>query len=70
MLTFAVLAACFEEMEHTSSRRQLTTLLAELLANVDADEIAEVTYLIQGRVERPSVKRSTSIRPKSAGATL
>jgi len=50
MLTFAVLAACFEEMEHTSSRRQLTTLLAELLANVDADEIAEVTYLIQGRV--------------------
>src|SRR6266851_1067432 len=50
MLTFAVLAACFEEMEHTSSRKQLTTLLAELLANVDADEIAEVTYLIQGRV--------------------
>jgi DNA ligase-1 len=50
MLTFAVLAACFEEMEHTSSRKQLTTLLAELLANVAAEEIAEVTYLIQGRV--------------------
>jgi DNA ligase-1 len=50
MLTLAVLAACFEEMEHTSSRKQLTTLLAELFAKVEADEIAEVTYLIQGRV--------------------
>src|SRR3979490_3203668 len=50
VLTFGVLAACFEQLEHTSSRKQLTTLLAELLAQVDADEIAEVTYLIQGRV--------------------
>jgi DNA ligase-1 len=50
MLTFASLAACFEELEHTSSRKQLTTLLAELLGNVDADEIAEVSYLLQGRV--------------------
>jgi DNA ligase-1 len=50
VLTFSVLAACFEELEHTSSRKQLTTLLAELLARVDADEIAEVAYLLQGRV--------------------
>jgi DNA ligase 1 len=50
MLSFAALAACFEQLEHTSSRKQLTTLLAELLARVDADEIAEVSYLLQGRV--------------------
>jgi DNA ligase-1 len=49
MLAFAQLAACFEELEHTSSRKQLTTLLAELLSQVDADEIAEVSYLLQGR---------------------
>src|SRR6202048_5154081 len=50
MLTFAVLAQCFEQLEHTSSRKQLTTLLAELLGHVEADEIAEVSYLLQGRV--------------------
>src|ERR1700737_2653671 len=50
MLSFAALARCFEQLEHTSSRKQLTTLLAELLGHVDADEIAEVSYLLQGRV--------------------
>jgi DNA ligase-1 len=50
VLPFAVLAACFEELEHTSSRKQLTTLLADLLGQVGADEIAEVLYLLQGRV--------------------
>src|SRR5207237_3671758 len=50
VLTFAVLAQCFEQLEQTSSRKQLTTLLAELLGQVDADEIAEVSYLLQGRV--------------------
>jgi DNA ligase-1 len=50
VLTFAELAACFEQLEQTSSRKQLTSLLAELLGKVDADEIAEVSYLLQGRV--------------------
>src|ERR1043166_3526250 len=50
MLTFAALAATFEQLEKTSSRKQLTTLLADLLAQVSADEIAEVSYLLQGRV--------------------
>src|SRR6202040_3775764 len=50
MLSFAALAQCFEQLEHTSSRKQLTTLLAELLGQVEADEIAEVSYLLQGRV--------------------
>jgi DNA ligase-1 len=50
VLTFAALASTFEELERTSSRKQLTTLLAELLAQVDASEIAETSYLLQGRV--------------------
>src|SRR5712692_9859151 len=50
MLSFAALAQCFEQLEHTSSRKQLTTLLADLLRLVDPDEIAEVSYLLQGRV--------------------
>src|SRR6266487_192167 len=50
MLSFAALAQCFEQLEHTSSRKQLTALLAELLGHVEADEIAEVSYLLQGRV--------------------
>jgi DNA ligase 1 len=50
VLTFAALAATFEELERTSSRKQLTTLLADLLGQVDASEIAEVSYLLQGRV--------------------
>jgi DNA ligase-1 len=50
VLSFSVLAACFEQLEHTSSRKQLTTLLADLLAQVADDEIDEVAYLLQGRV--------------------
>ena len=50
MLRFQTLAETFDELERTSSRRQLTTLLANLLRQVDAEEIAEVTYLLQGRV--------------------
>src|SRR5438270_9090846 len=50
MLSFAALAQCFEQLEHTSSRKQLTTLLADLLGQVSAEEIAEVSYLLQGRV--------------------
>src|SRR5438034_11727512 len=48
-LSFSSLAAAFEELEHTSSRKQLTAILANLLRNVDAGEIAEVAYLLQGR---------------------
>src|SRR5438132_14259115 len=50
MLSFAALAQCFEQLEHTSSRKLLTTLLAQLLGQVEAAEIREVLYLLQGRV--------------------
>src|SRR6266581_9323321 len=49
-LSFSRLAAAFEQLERTSSRKQLTTILADLLRQVDSDAIAEVAYLLQGRV--------------------
>jgi DNA ligase-1 len=49
-LSFARLASAFEELERTSSRKQLTAILANLLREVDAGEIARVAYLLQGRV--------------------
>src|SRR5215207_7831444 len=49
-LRFENLAAVFEQLEHTSSRKQLTGLLADLLRQVEAESIAEVAYLLQGRV--------------------
>src|SRR5207248_11321137 len=48
-LPFTTVAAAFEELERTSSRKQLTTILADLLRQVDAGAIAEVAYLLQGR---------------------
>jgi len=49
-LAFRTLAEAFEQLEHTSSRKQLTTILADLLRQVGADAIGEVAYLLQGRV--------------------
>src|ERR1051326_792523 len=49
-LSFATVAAAFEQLEQTSSRKQLTSILADLLRQVNADTIAEVAYLLQGRV--------------------
>src|SRR5947209_11675571 len=49
-LSFSRLAAAFEQLERTSSRRELTTILAGLLREVEPDAIAEVAYLLQGRV--------------------
>src|SRR5919202_7034977 len=49
-VSFATVAAAFEQLEQTSSRKQLTAILANLLREVDADAIAEVAYLLQGRV--------------------
>ena len=68
MLSFASLAQCFEQLEHTSSRKQLTTLLADLLRLVDADEIAEVSYLLdfirssqRGVILRRSARRAEDV---------
>ena len=49
-MTFAKLSQFFEKLEATSSRLALIDILCELLREVKGDEIAEVCYLLQGRV--------------------
>jgi len=50
-LEFAELARAFEQLEKTSSRLALVTMLAELLRSITSpDEIARVCYLLQGRI--------------------
>ncbi|MDO8619631.1 MAG: ATP-dependent DNA ligase [Candidatus Daviesbacteria bacterium] len=49
-MTFATLSKYFEKLEETSSRLTLIEILAKLFDEVKTDEIAEVCYLLQGRV--------------------
>lgn len=50
VMIFADFAQYLEKLETTSSRLSLINILAELFSKVEADEIAQVVYLIQGRV--------------------
>jgi DNA ligase 1 len=50
MLTFAALAAQLQRIERTSSRRQLIDLMSDLFGQADAEEVAILAYLLQGRV--------------------
>src|SRR5258708_15091882 len=53
-LEFASLAQYFEKLEKTSSRLALIVILAELFRLIESpDEIANVCYLVQGRVAPP-----------------
>ncbi len=49
-MTFGKLAEYFEKLEETSSRLSLIEILSQLFKEVESDEIAKVSYLIQGRV--------------------
>lgn len=49
-MTFQKLSEYFEELEKTSSRLLLIDILSKLFKEVGKDEIAMVSYLIQGRV--------------------
>ncbi|OGE42343.1 DNA ligase [Candidatus Daviesbacteria bacterium RIFCSPLOWO2_01_FULL_39_12] len=49
-MTFAKLAEYFEKLEETSSRLALIDILSKLFDEVKSDEIAQVCYLLQGRV--------------------
>ncbi|MDO8570381.1 MAG: ATP-dependent DNA ligase [Candidatus Daviesbacteria bacterium] len=49
-MIFGKFAEYLEKLETTSSRLSLIDILADLFSEVKADEIAEVVYLIQGRV--------------------
>jgi DNA ligase-1 len=47
---FSELAKYFERIEKNSSRLEITRILAELFTSLNAQEIAKVVYLLQGRV--------------------
>ena len=49
-MLFSKLSEYFEELEQTSSRLSLIDILSKLFDEVKSDEIAEVCYLLQGRV--------------------
>src|SRR3989338_5414249 len=49
-MTFAKLAEYFEKLEETSSRLALIDILSKLFDEVKKEEIAQVCYLLQGRV--------------------
>ncbi len=47
---FSTLASCFERLEATSSRNDMTTLIARLLAGTSPDDIAIVCYFTLGMI--------------------
>ncbi len=49
-MKFSALAKYFEEIEKTSSRLIITTLLSDLFKKLNAEEIEKTVYLLQGRV--------------------
>lgn len=49
-MTFGKLAQYFEKLEGTSSRLALIDILADLFSQSKTEEIAEISYLLQGRV--------------------
>ncbi len=49
-MKFATLTSCFERLEATSSRNDMTALLARLLAGSAPDEIGIVCYFVLGEI--------------------
>ena len=49
-MLFSTLAEYFEKLEGTSSRLALIDILVDLFKEVKASEVAQVSYLLQGRV--------------------
>ncbi|WP_292410204.1 MULTISPECIES: ATP-dependent DNA ligase [unclassified Methanoculleus] len=49
-MKFATLTSCFERLEATSSRNEMTALLARLLAGAEPDEIGIVCYFVLGEI--------------------
>ncbi len=49
-MQFLTLSTYFEKIEKLSSRLEITRILADLYNQLTADEIAQTTYLLQGRV--------------------
>ena len=50
MLKFATLADVFEQIEATTKRLEMTSLLVDLIKQTPKDEIGKVVYLLQGKL--------------------
>lgn len=69
-MTFSKLAEYFEKLEETSSRLALIDILSQLFNEVKEDEIAKVSYLIQGRVAPFYEATEIGMAEKSVAAAI
>ncbi len=49
-MLFKEISTCFNNIENTSSRLEMSDFLAELLEKIHSDEIKKIVYLIQGKI--------------------
>ena len=49
-MKFAELAAVFDQVEATTKRLEMTSLLVDLIKNTSKDEISSVVYVLQGKL--------------------
>ncbi|HXZ90031.1 MAG TPA: DNA ligase, partial [Candidatus Dormibacteraeota bacterium] len=49
-LKFIELVSVFEEIDATTKRLEMTSLLVDLIKKTPADEIRKVVYLLQGKL--------------------
>jgi len=52
-MLFSEIAEAFEKTRKTSSRLEITTILAELFKKTSSDEVKKLCYLLQGAVQPP-----------------
>jgi DNA ligase-1 len=69
-MTFTNLAHYFDKLEATSSRLALIDILSDLFSETGQDEIAEVTYLLQGRVAPFYEATEIGMAEKSVAASI
>lgn len=63
-MKFSTLSTYFAKLESTTSRNEMTELLAELYRAAEPDEIDKVVYMLQGRVEPLFVKSDFGLGEK------
>lgn len=63
-MLFKDLAHYFHDIEETSSRNDMTELLAKLFDEIDADLVDKVVYMLQGRVKAQYVKADFGLGEK------
>ncbi|MCX7996186.1 MAG: ATP-dependent DNA ligase [Patescibacteria group bacterium] len=63
-MKFSTLARYFERLEQTTSRLEITQILAEAFQHMTPDEVAKTAYLLQGRVAPRYVKADFGMQEK------